>query len=63
MTVKQLINKLKKMPEDATVLVYNDDSYFNGNYKVTSKEVEYFECDNSVIIGTDYKHREGGNWD
>lgn len=58
MTVKQLINKLKKMPEDATVFVYNNDSHVNGSYKVVSSEVEYFDCDNSVVIGTDYKHRE-----
>lgn len=58
MTVKQLINKLKKMPEDATVYVYNDNAYFNGSYKVVSSEVEYFDCDNSVAIGTDYKHKE-----
>ena len=58
MTVKQLINKLQKMPEDATVFVYNDEAYITGSYKVTSKEVEYFDCDNSVVIGTDYKHRE-----
>lgn len=58
MTVKQLINKLKKMPEDATVYVYNDEMYLTGSYKVLSKEVEYFDYDNSVTIGTDYKHRE-----
>ena len=58
MTVKQLINKLKKMPEDATVFVCNDSAYVDGSYKVTSSEVEYFDCDNSVVIGTDYKHRE-----
>lgn len=58
MTVKQLINKLKKMPEDATVFVYNDNAFFDGSYKVVSSEVEYFDWDNSVVIGTDYKNRE-----
>lgn len=58
MTVKQLINKLKKMPEDAIVFVYNDCVYLDGSYKVVSSEVEYFDCDNTVVIGTDYKHRE-----
>ena len=58
MTVKQLINKLKKMPEDATVYVYNTDAYVNGSYEVVSSEVEYFDYDNSVVVGTDYKHRE-----
>jgi hypothetical protein len=59
MTVKQLINKLQKMPEDATVFVYNTNAYINGSYKVVSSEVEYFDYDNSVVIGTDYKHRTG----
>ena len=58
MTVKQLINKLKKMPEDATVFVYNDNAYVNGSYEVVSSEVECFDYDNSVVIGTDYKHKE-----
>ena len=58
MTVKQLINKLKKMPEDATVFVYNTSVYVDGSYKVVSSEVEYFDYDNSVMIGTDYKYRE-----
>ena len=58
MTVKQLINKLKKMPEDATVYVFNDSAYEDGSYKVTSKEVEYFNYDNSVAVGTDYEHKE-----
>ena len=58
MTVKQLINKLNKMPEDATVFVYNDNAYFDGSYKVVSSEVEYFDYNNSVVVGTDYKYRE-----
>lgn len=58
MTVKQLINKLKKMPEDATVFVYNNNSYINGIYKVESSEVKHFGHGNSVVIGTDYKHKE-----
>lgn len=57
MTVKQLINKLKKMPEDAIVFVYNNDAFLNGSYTVTSSEVEWFD-DNTVVIGTDYKHWE-----
>ena len=55
MTVKQLINKLKKMPEDATVFVYNNDFYDDGSYKVVSSEIKYFDYDNSVAVGTDYK--------
>ena len=58
MTVKQLIEKLEKMPEDAIVFVENDSLYIDGSYMVTSNEIEYFDCDNTVVIGTDYKHRE-----
>ena len=57
MTVKQLIRKLMKYPEDATVLVHNNDVYLNGFYHVTSKYVEHFD-DNTVVIGTDYKKKE-----
>ena len=58
MTVKQLINKLQKMPEDATVYVENNNAYINGAYKVVSSEVDYFDNDNTVLIGTDYKYIE-----
>lgn len=58
MTVKQLINKLKKMPENATVFVINNAMYIDGTYQVVSSEVDYFPYDNYVIIGTDYKHME-----
>ena len=57
MTVKQLIKKLKKMPEDATVFVYNDRAYVDGSYVVTSNDVEWFD-NNTVVIGTDYRCRE-----
>lgn len=54
MTVKQLIKKLNKMPQDATVTISNDDTYFSGEYKVTSVET----YDPSIVeICTDYKHR------
>lgn len=57
MTVKQLINKLKKMPEDATVVIENNSMYFDGTYQVISSEVEHYPEDNTVIVGTDYKKR------
>lgn len=56
MTVKQLINKLKKMPENATIVVVNDKMYTDGIYEVTSKEVDHFPYNNLVVIETDYKH-------
>lgn len=58
MTVKQLINKLKNMPEDARVVIENDAMYVNGIYQVVSSEIEYYPEDNIVIVGTDYKNRE-----
>lgn len=57
MTVKQLIDKLKKMPEDATVVVENDGMWVDGTYKVTSKEVDYFPEYDFVVIGTDYERK------
>ena len=53
MTVKQLMNKLKKMPEDAIITVDNDSCWVDGVYKAT--EVKHWEHDNTVNIGTDYK--------
>lgn len=51
MTVKQLINKLKKFPEDAIVTLVNDSSYEDGEYKAS--EAKFYE-DNTVEIFTDY---------
>ena len=53
MTVAQLIRKLNKLPQDALVVVENDRDYYDGTYKAT--DVEYWESDNMVSIGTDYK--------
>lgn len=52
MTVEQLIKKLEKCPKDAIVTMSNDNSYYNGEYKVTS--VETYDC-KTVEICTDYK--------
>lgn len=54
MTVKKLIKKLKKMPQDAIVTITNDSYFINGEYEVTS--VETYDC-STVDICTDYKHR------
>jgi len=59
MTVKQLMNKLKKYPEDANVVLDNDESCLDGIYFATSVE-EYEE--GVVLIATDYKKRLK-NWD
>lgn len=51
MTVKQLINKLKKLPEDAKVIVVNSDAHINGLYE--TKDIDYDEIGNYVIIDKD----------
>ncbi len=54
MTVKQLIKKLSKYPEDAEVLIPNDEMFEEGKYYATSIE----EYDNgAVLIDTDYEKR------
>lgn len=55
MTVKQLINKLKKYPENATVIIENDSSFEDGFYKAT--EATCYEDDGEVLIGSDYKRK------
>lgn len=54
MTVKQLINELKKYPENAKVVLDNDERYIDGIYFATGFE-EYEE--GMVWIATDYKKR------
>lgn len=54
MTVKQLISKLKNYPEDAEVVVFNDDCYISGTYRATDVE-EYI--DSTVALVSDYKDR------
>ncbi len=51
MTVSELIERLRSYPQDAEVLVKNDDLYINGLYYAT--EVEDYGGE-AVIISTDY---------
>ena len=64
MTVKQLMNKLKKVPEDYEVTVDNDGGYFDGIYKAIGIDI-YEDC-KQVEISTNYhKYRwdsENGKW-
>lgn len=59
MTVKQLIKKLSKCPEDAEVLIPNNDMHIFGSYYVTDIE-EY--NDGTILIDTDYEKR-AKEWD
>ena len=54
MTVKELIQKLSKTPEDAMVYFRNNDDYYSGDYQVT--DIEFWEDDNEVEIVTDYEY-------
>ena len=54
MTVEQLIKKLQRMPNDAIVMMDNNNMYVNGEYEV--KSVKRWD-DNTVEIRTDYKHK------
>lgn len=54
MTVEQLIKRLSEMPPDATVTISNDDTFFSGEYEVTS--IETYDT-STVEICTDYKHK------
>lgn len=63
MTVKQLKNKLKNLPEDATVVICNEELFEDGYYKVTDVNFDP-EC-NEVEIATDHKWRkdeDDGKW-
>ena len=51
MTVSELIERLGKYPQNAEVLVKNDDLYINGLYPATDVE-DY--GNEAVIISTDY---------
>lgn len=55
MTVKQLIGKLKKLPEDAVVTIYNNEMFLDGEYVATSV---FFRKDaNTAMIDTNYEKR------
>ena len=53
MKVKELIKKLKKCNQDATVIIDNNDLYLSGSYEVT--KVEEYDEENFVEIATDYQ--------
>ena len=63
MTAKQLMAKLKRVPEDATVIVCNEELFEDGYYKVT--DVDFDPSCNEVEISTDHKWRKNddGKWD
>ena len=56
MTVIQLIKKLSKYPENAEILIPNNEMYVDGIYYATNLE-EY--DGKTILIDTDYKKRWG----
>ena len=60
MTVKQLMKKLAKLPQDAVVTIPNRYLYLEGTYEASSVETWDFGDGVEVHISTDYKKRMGG---
>lgn len=53
MTVKQLIRKLSKYPEDADIVITNTGDYISGVYIATG--IVYDEDENQVEVESNYK--------
>lgn len=53
MTVTELIERLRSYPQDAEIVVGNNDLYINGVYYATDVE-DYL--DNTVLISTDHDY-------
>ena len=60
MTVAQLINKLKKFPPDAKIVMHNTDVFVEGMYYVTKAEYDNTMGEEQVEIMTDYKKTAKG---
>ena len=59
MTVKQLMRKLKSVPEDYEVTVFNTDVVVNGTYKADRIEID--NDDKQVEITSEHKYL--WNWE
>lgn len=59
MTVKQLIRKLKSVPEDYEVTVFNTNAFVSGIYK--ADRIDITEDDKQVEISSEHKYL--WNWE
>ena len=59
MTVKQLIRKLKSVPEDYEVTVFITESVVNGTYKADGIEID--DVDKQVEISSEHEYL--WNWE
>ena len=59
MTVKQLMRKLKSVPEDYEVTVFITDAVANGTYKADGIEID--EVDKQVEISSEHEYL--WNWE
>lgn len=55
LTVKQLMNKLSKMPEDAKIVMCNHDVYNDGMYYVDNAQYDDTMDEPQVEIMSEYK--------
>ena len=57
LTVKDLIEILNTMPQDANVIVHNTSMFVDGDYYATRSDIEVYsdvEGETQVMIGTNY---------
>jgi hypothetical protein len=59
MTVKQLVRKLKSVPEDYEVTVFITDAVVNGTYKADGIEID--DVDKQVEISSEHEYL--WNWE
>ena len=60
LSVADLIEILQTMPQDAKVILRNNDGYFNGDYYATRDSIKLFtyaDSNSEVLVGTNYSTR------
>lgn len=65
LTVKDLIEILNTMPQDAQVIVHNTAMFVDGDYYATRSDIEVYpdvEGETQVMIGTNYLTQALGSY-